>query len=152
MFTSVLKGKKNIVLSDYSLSPFHENTLEAVRELTNLQADVIFEFVGSQDTVDSAIKMAGKGGKVVIFGLAPKDQRVTLNLQYLFQNELRIFNPYLNPFSFQPAVDLLLNKKIKVEKLVTKQIYLNDVTTIFSNINISGSVKVQIINNNQQLL
>ncbi len=147
------KQKMGIELgADFSLSPFSENIFEEIRDLTNEQVDAVIECVGSKDTVHNAIKMAGKGGKVVIFGLAPKDQCVTLNLQYLFQNELRIFNSFLNPFSFQPAVDLLVNKKINVEKLVTKQILLKDVTTIFSDINISGSVKVQIINNNQQLL
>ena len=133
--------------ADCSLSPYNEKIFEEIKELTNSQVDVVIECVGSKDSVDNAIKIVGKGGKVVIFGLAPKDQNVTLNLQYLFQNELKIFSSFLNPFKFKPAVDLLVNKTISVKELLTKQIYLKDIMSIFSDENISGSIKVQIINN-----
>lgn len=142
------KQKLGIELgADYSLNPFNEKIFEEIKELTNSQVDVVIECVGSADSVDSAIQMAGKGGKVVIFGLAPKEQNVTLNLQYLFRNELKIFSSFLNPFTFKSAIDLLLNKKIKVQELTTQQIYLKDMTNIFSGSNISNSIKVQIINN-----
>lgn len=142
------KQKLGIELgADYSLSPYDEKIFEEIEELTNLQVDVVIECVGSKDSVDNAIKMAGKGGKVVIFGLAPKDQNINLNLQYLFQKELKIFNSLLNPFTFKPAIDLLVNKKINVQKLLTKQIHLKDIINIFSDNKITGSIKVQIINN-----
>jgi 2-desacetyl-2-hydroxyethyl bacteriochlorophyllide A dehydrogenase len=142
------KQKLGIELgADYSLSPYNEKIIEEIKELTDSQVDVVIECVGSKDSVERAIKMAGKGGRVIIFGLAPKDQNVTLNLQYLFQNELKIFNSFLNPFTIKPAIDLLVNKKISVKQLLTKQIYLKDMVNIFSGNNISGSIKVQIINN-----
>ena len=131
----------------FSLNPNNERIFEEIIELTNSQVDVVIECVGSNDSVDSAIKIVGKGGKVVIFGLAPKDQNVTINLQYLFQKELKIFNSFLNPFTFKPAVDLLVNKKINVKKILTNQFYLKDITNIFSDKDISGNIKVQIINN-----
>lgn len=133
--------------ADFSLNPFNEKIFEEIKELTNSQVDVVVECVGSADSVDSAIQIAGKGGKVVIFGLAPQEQNVTLNLQYLFHNELKIFSSFLNPFTFKSAIDLLVNKKIKVQELITQQIYLKDMTNIFSGSNISNSIKVQIINN-----
>ncbi|MBE0538681.1 MAG: zinc-dependent alcohol dehydrogenase family protein [Ignavibacterium sp.] len=144
----LFKQKLGIELgADYSLSPDNNKTFEEIIELTNSQVDVVIECVGSNESVESAIKIAGNGGKVVIFGLAPKDQNVTINLQYLFQKELKIFNSFLNPFKFKPAVDLLVNKKINVKKLLTNQIYLKDITNIFSGKEFSGSIKVQIINN-----
>ena len=142
------KQKLGIELgADCSLNPYDEKMFEEIKELTNHQVDVVIECVGSDDSVDSAIKIVGKGGKVVIFDLAPKDQNVIFNLQYLFQKELKIFSSFLNPFTFKPAVELLVNKKISVKKLLTKQINLKDITGIFSYKNISGSIKVQIINN-----
>ena len=142
------KQKLGIELgADCSLNPYDEKMFKEIKELTNHQVDVVIECVGSNDSVDSAIKIVDKGGKVVIFGLAPKDQNVTINLQYLFQKELKIFNSFLNPYTFKPAVDLLVNKKINVKKILTNQIYLKDITNIFSDKDISGSIKVQIINN-----
>ena len=142
------KQKLGIELgADYSLNPYDEKIFEEIKELTNSQVDVVIECVGNKDTVDQSIKMVGKGGKVVIFGLAPKDQNITFNLQYVFQKELKIFNSFLNPFTFKPAIDLLVNKKISVQKLLTKQIHLKDMANIFSDNNISGSIKVQMFNN-----
>jgi len=142
------KQKLGIELgADCSLNPYDEKIFEEIKELTNSQVDVVIECVGSKDSVENAIKIAGKGGKVVIFGLAPKDQNLTLNLQYLFQKELKIFNSFLNPFTIKPAIDLLVNKKISVQKLLTKQIYLKDMVNIFSDKDISGNIKVQVINN-----
>jgi threonine dehydrogenase-like Zn-dependent dehydrogenase len=133
--------------ADYALNPFHEKIFEELKDITSSRVDVVIECVGSAQTVSDAIILAGRGGKVVIFGLAPNDQNITLNLQYLFNKELKIYNSFLNPFTFKPAVDLLVNKKINVQKLLTKQIYLKDITNIFSDSDISGNVKVQIINN-----
>jgi len=142
------KQKLGIKLgADYSLSPYNEKIFEEIKELTDSQVDIVIECVGSADTAENAIQIAGKGGKVVIFGLAPKEQNITLNLQYLFCNELKIFSSFLNPFTFKSAIDLLVNKKIKIQELITQQIYLKDVTNIFSGSNISNSIKVQIINN-----
>jgi len=142
------KQKLGIELgADCSLNPYDEKIFEEIKDLTGSQVDVVIECVGSNATVEDAIKISGKGGRVVIFGLAPKDQNLTLNLQYLFQKELKIFNSFLNPFTFKPAIDLLVNKKISVQKLLTKQIHLQDMANIFSDNNISGSIKVQMFNN-----
>lgn len=144
----VNKRKLGIELgADYSLNPNEERTSAKINELTDSEVDVVIECVGNKNTVEQAIKLAGKGGKVVIFGLAPKDHTITLNLQYLFQNELRIFNSFLNPYTFKPAVDLLVSKKINVEKLVTKKILLKDINSFFQNDELVNNIKVQLTNN-----
>jgi L-iditol 2-dehydrogenase len=143
------KQKLGIELgADFCLSPVEEKISEKINELTDSQVDVIIECVGNKDTVDQAIRLAGKGGKVVIFGLAPKDQHITLNLQYLFQNELKIFNSYLNPFTIKPAIDLLIHKRINVQKLITKQVYLKVINDVFNNNDFTHDIKVLIINSN----
>ena len=133
--------------ADHSISPDSETIFEQIIDLTHSQVDIVIECVGSKNAVDNAFKVAGKGSKVVIFGLAPKNQTLTLNLQHLFQNEVQIFNSFLNPFTFKPAVDILINKKISVKELITKQLNLKDIPNFFTDNNISGNIKVQIINN-----
>lgn len=133
--------------ADYSLNPFDEKIFEAINNLTESQVDVVIECAGNIKSVDTAIKVSGKGGKVVVFGLTSKDKNITLNLQSLFQKELKIFNSYLNPFTFQTAIDLLINKKINVQKLLTKKIHLKDIVNFFSDSIISSNIKVQLINN-----
>jgi len=143
----LLKRNLGIELgADYAFSPANDNLTEVIKDLTKSQTDVIIECVGKSETVELAVKLAGKGSKIVIFGLAPLDHNITLNLQYLFKNELIIFNSYLNPFTFGPAINLLIAGKINVQKLITNQIVLKNVNKIFHN-SIDSSIKQQIINN-----
>jgi len=143
----LLKRNLGIELgADYAFSPANDNLSEVINDLTQSQTDVIIECVGKSETVELAVKLAGKGSKIVIFGLAPSDHNITLNLQYLFKNEITILNSYLNPFTFKPAVDLLIAGRINVQKLITNQIVLKNINNIFHN-NIDSSIKQQIINN-----
>ena len=136
--------------ADFALDPKEEILFDNIQDLVNGHVDVVIECVGDRSTIDNAIKIAGKGGKVVIFGLTPADQSITLNLQYLFHKELKIFNSFLNPFTFQSAVDLLVNKKIEVLKLITQQISLEEIPDFFSNHAVSNNIKVQLINNQRR--
>jgi len=143
----LLKRNLGIELgADYAFSPANDNLSEVINDLTQSQTDVIIECVGKSETVELAVKLAGKGSKIVIFGLAPSDHNITLNLQYLFKNEITILNSYLNPFTFKPAVDLLIAGRINVQKLITNQVALKNVNNIFNN-SINSSIKQQIINN-----
>ena len=133
--------------ADYTLSPDHKNIKEILNQLTSDQVDVVIECVGSNKTVSDAIDFAGKSGKVIIFGLAPYDQAVSINLQSVFKKELKIINSYLNPFTFKPAIDLLAQQKIEVNKLITQRITLNDVPDYFSSFQNLSNIKVQLIIN-----
>lgn len=132
--------------ADYVFSPSDNDLDKKIRELPPSQTDIIIECVGKSETVQLAFRFAGKGSKIVIFGLAPSDHNVTLNLQHLFQNELIILNSFLNPFTFATAVDLLVSGKINVRKLISDKTDLKNIHSIFRNNN-NSSIKQQIIIN-----
>lgn len=132
--------------ADFTFEPLEPGLDLKIAENPPRQTDVIIECVGKSETVEHALRLAGKGTKIVIFGLAPSDHNVTFNLQHLFRNEILLFNSYLNPFTFAPAVDLLVTGKINVRKLISERITLNNINTIFQNSS-NSSIKQQIINN-----
>ncbi len=132
--------------ADFTFDPSEPDLGLKIKENLPSQTDVIIECVGKSETVEHAVQLAGRGTKIVIFGLAPSDHNVTLNLQYLFRNELMILNSYLNPFTFAPAIDLLVAGRVNVRKLISGRIALNDINSIFHNSS-NSSIKQQIINN-----
>ncbi len=132
--------------ADFAFDPFEPGLELKIKDNLPRQTDVIIECVGKSETVEQAVHLAGKGTKIVIFGLAPSDHNITLNLQNLFRHELTIFNSYLNPFTFAPAIDLLVTGKVNVRKLISGRITLNDINSIFHNSS-KSSIKQQIINN-----
>jgi len=132
--------------ADFDFSPSDPDLDIKIKDNLPSQTDVIIECVGKSETVQLAVQLAGKGSKIVIFGLAPSDHKVTFNLQYLFKNELMILNSFLNPFTFAPAIDLLVTGKINVRKLISAKIALININSIFNNSS-NSSIKQQIINN-----
>jgi 2-desacetyl-2-hydroxyethyl bacteriochlorophyllide A dehydrogenase len=132
--------------ADYAFSSNDETLKTKIQDLTHAQIDVIIECVGKKETVEFAVETAGKGSKIVIFGLAPSDHNVTFNLQYLFKKELMILNSFLNPFTFSEAVSLLAAGRVNVRKLISDKIALKDINSIFHN-GINKSIKQQVINN-----
>jgi threonine dehydrogenase-like Zn-dependent dehydrogenase len=90
--------------------------------------------------------LVDKGGTVVIFGLAPVDEIAKINLAKLFKKEIRIHNSFLNPFTFETAVNLLISKKLNVADLISSQIPLKNINEIFSSINHSADIKIQVTN------
>lgn len=120
------------VRADDTFDPNSSSILKDIQEITAGGADVVIECVGSAAAAELALKLARRGGRVVIFGLADKQAKLSLSLQEVFHRELTIKTSLLNPFTFQTAVDLLVSGKIQVEPLNPVTIPLEKVHTIFT--------------------
>ncbi len=135
------KQKQGLKLgADYVLSPFDENLISIVNDTTNNDINTIIECVGKTDSVNLAVTLSTKGTKLVIFGLAAKNENIEINLQTIFQKELVIKNSLLNPFTFERAVDLIVSEKVVFENLISSRIKLGEINQIFN-----GDVNLQLI-------
>jgi 2-desacetyl-2-hydroxyethyl bacteriochlorophyllide A dehydrogenase len=132
--------------ADYVFSSAEDNLNSKIQDLTKAQIDIIIECVGKRETVEYAVEIAGKGSRIVIFGLAPSDHKVTFNLQYLFKKEIMILNSFLNPYTFRDAVSLLAAGRVIVRDLISDKVELKDINNIFHN-GINKSIKQQVTTN-----
>jgi len=132
------------------LDPNEVNFIDHYDEITKLVSDVIIECVGSKDTVELSFQLSRKGSRVIIFGLAPSDHNLTVNLQFLFLNEIKIMNSYLNPFLFSKAIDLLISGRLDVKSLISRQLPLEETNKVFNTGDYSSIIKYQIINNSKE--
>jgi len=101
--------------ADFVLNSSEINITEKIIEITSGGADTVIECVGNQAAAESAMRFAGKGGKVLIFGLANNSAAITVYLQSFFHKELTLKSSLLNPNTFQSSVNLIVNNKINVE-------------------------------------
>ena len=101
--------------ADFVFNSSDLNLIDKVTEITSGGADTVIECVGNQAAVESALNLVRKGGEIIIFGLASKTAAVSIYLQSFFHKELTIKGSILNPYTFQAAVDLIINNKINVE-------------------------------------
>lgn len=71
--------------ADHVVNAKLEDPIAAVRKLTGgTGADVVFEYIGNNKTMENAIKMTKKGGRTVMVGITP--QNVTYNALDLLNN------------------------------------------------------------------
>jgi len=143
-----LSSKRELASSlgaDYTLDPLSKDFYEEFNDITKSTVDVMIECVGQENAAELTFKIAKKGARIVLFGLAPHDHKVELNLQYLFEKELSIHFSYLNPYLFSKAVNLIINRRLKLKSLISKYISLVKINDILTNNIDSQVVKYQII-------
>jgi 2-desacetyl-2-hydroxyethyl bacteriochlorophyllide A dehydrogenase len=135
-----LKGAKEIIVIEpvpekrklseqlgalITVDPVTEEFHKYYKDIAKGGADVVIECVGNVDAVETAFKIVRKGGRIISFGLSNPSAPINLNLQMFFHKELTVKSSLLNPFTFQTAVNLLVDKKLTIDLFKTNLISLN---------------------------
>ena len=102
--------------ADFAVEPGAlKETLE--RETEGLGPDAIIECSGLPAVTEQAIAMAGRGSRIMIFGVAPPGKKASFEPNQVFQKELTILGSTINPFTHYRAVAML--PVLKLADLVT---------------------------------
>jgi L-iditol 2-dehydrogenase len=108
---------------DYTLNVSKVDLVSEVRRLTNGKgADVVITATPSPVAQIQAVEMARKGGRILLFGGLPVDQsKPGVDMNIIHYNALHVMGTTI----FAPrhqllALDLILSRKIPIEKLITR--------------------------------
>jgi len=112
-----------------------------VRAALGESADVVFDCVAEQSTMDQALALADKGGTVIVVGVPPAP--VTIPLPTVQDSQLRIQGSatYL-PDDFTDAIELLQNGTVTVADMVTATHPLSAAAEAFADAASGRHVKV----------
>ncbi len=111
--------------ADVAVDPRAQDPVAVVAELSEGErAGVAFECVGSAGAFETAFRVTGKGGRVVVVGLVP--ERVPAHLLGLVAHEKEIVGSSAYVDEFQEAFDLLAAGRVRAAPLVTGRIGLAD--------------------------
>lgn len=94
--------------------------------------DIVIECVGLPITQERAISSAQRGGQVLMFGVSGPDDEIKVNSYDIFFKELTIKGAFINPFAMQDAIQLMADRRIDVEALITHELRLEDVPDVLS--------------------
>ncbi|MBK5332749.1 MAG: alcohol dehydrogenase catalytic domain-containing protein [Ilumatobacteraceae bacterium] len=108
-----------------------EDVVSAVRDALGESADVVFDCVAIQKTVNQAVAMALKAGTVVIVGVPTADVSVPLPMIQDQQVRIQGSATYL-PEDFQEAIALILADKVRPRDFITASYALDDVAEAFA--------------------
>lgn len=97
---------------------------QAVKEMTELGADIVVDAVGNQ--IDTAIKCARRGGQIILFGLRPHDNP-PVNQYTITRYDLTLHGAFVGLLPFAQTTQLLESGRLQPSKLITHRLQLSEV-------------------------
>ena len=119
--------------ADILINPVSDDTDAILRENNIKCINKVIDCAGRTDTAEYAVKYAGRGATVMIFGLTGPDDIMNLKPFQLFQKELTIKGSFVNPDAFERSGRLLSKGIINVDDIITDIIDLDDIEMAFAN-------------------
>ncbi len=100
----------------------------AVMDLTGgYGTDVVVEVVGKPAAVELALRLAKKGGRIVVFGFAPEGAQASISPFEVLSRELTIMGGWVNPYTFPRALEALAAGVVDVRPFITHRLGLGEV-------------------------
>ena len=104
--------------------------------------DVILECAGVPETFKQSIEIAKRGGTVVVFGVMPQGQKVSVMPFDLLVKEIRLEGAFLNPFTHGRAAEMVASGVLDLDSLITRTIPLDEVAATIHADPAAGDVKI----------
>lgn len=123
--------------ADVTIDVIGELATEAVHDLTDGKgADVVIDAVGSVETLNQALHIAGKNGRIAAFGLPTSRERVQFHWATFLEKSQTmhaVHGGQLIPGlpDFRTAIDLIINDKIDVSPLPTHTLPITQIKEAF---------------------
>ncbi|WP_164779976.1 zinc-dependent alcohol dehydrogenase family protein [Mesorhizobium sp. M7A.F.Ca.US.011.01.1.1] len=108
-------------------------------------ADVVFECAGVRETVEQSMRLARAGGTVVIVGVTPQGVKAEFEPFDLLFRELKVLGSFLNPYTHRRAAELIASGAIEIDRLISRQVALEDAAAVIANPPAPGEVKVLVV-------
>lgn len=106
--------------------------------------DIVVECIGNVNAQADAVRYAGKGATVMLFGLAGPDAQLAVKPDDIFKKELKITSSFINPYTFERAVKVLEAGILRFDELITDIVDLDDIESVFTKPQYKKSGKVMI--------
>ncbi len=108
---------------DAALDAGQLDLAQAVQEITTLGADIVVDAVGNQ--IGTAIKLARRGGHVILFGLRPHDSPA-VNQYTITRYDLTLHGTFVGLNPFEQTIQLLESRRLQPSSLITHRVSLSE--------------------------
>jgi L-iditol 2-dehydrogenase len=118
---------------DYALDPQEGNLLEQVFAVNGgRKPDVVLVTPSSISAMKQGVELAGPGGTVLFFAPPPPTEVLGITPHHFFFQEITLRTSYsAGPYETRHALDLLRNKRIRAEQVITHRFALRDAAQAF---------------------
>jgi len=117
----------------------------AARSLATVPTDgypYIIDAVGSTEVLTTALAVAGRGARILVFGVAAPEASLPVHPNQIYAKELTILGSAINPFTHQRAVSLLT--RLPLDALEMGFFDLDDAERALAAVRLGAHDKVQL--------
>lgn len=109
--------------------------------------DCVIDATGAPKAIESAFDAVKRGGKLLIFGVAPEEARVSLSPFRIYNDEITVLGSMAVLNSYAPAVDLVAGGAIDTEAMLTQVLSLDEYPVALGMVRRGEGLKTQILPN-----
>jgi len=109
--------------------------------------DCVIDVTGVASAIEGAFAAVRRGGKLLVFGVAPSEARISLSPFRIYNDEITVLGSMAVLYSFEPAVKLLSSGAIDTAAILTTALPLEDFPKALSMVRRGEGVKTQILPN-----
>jgi threonine dehydrogenase-like Zn-dependent dehydrogenase len=118
-----------------------------VLENEPLGFDCVIDVTGVARAIEGAFAAVKRGGKFMVFGVAPSEARVSLSPFRIYNDEITVLGSMAVLYSFGPAVNLLSSGAIDTAVMLTTTLPLEDFPNALGMVRRGEGIKTQIVPN-----
>jgi len=124
-----------------------QTNIKSLLEDEPLGFDCVIDATGVPSVIEAAFAAVKRGGKFMVFGVAPHEALISLSPFRIYNDEIKIVGSMAVLFSFQPALDLISGGIINTQAMLTAALPLEDFSNALTMVRHGEGVKTQIIPN-----
>jgi threonine dehydrogenase-like Zn-dependent dehydrogenase len=109
--------------------------------------ECVIDVTGVASAIEGAFAAAKRGGKLLVFGVAPSEARISLSPFRIYNDEITVLGSMAVLYSFGPAVNLLSSCVIDTAAMLTTALPLEDFPNALSMVRRGEGIKTQILPN-----
>lgn len=140
------EGVKHVTVSDYAASrralaeklgadlvmnPGESDVLEAVTAAAGAAPFVVFECVGVEGTLQQAMELVARGGRIIVVGVCMKEDKIFPMVGINKQLTMQFVLGY-NPAEYAEALGALADGSINTAPMVTRTVSLDELPAAFA--------------------
>jgi 2-desacetyl-2-hydroxyethyl bacteriochlorophyllide A dehydrogenase len=123
-----------------------------LRDEEDLGFDCVIDATGVPQVIEAAFDMVKRGGKLLVFGVAPAEARVALSPFRIYNDEITVLGSMAILNSYAPAVDLIASGAFDADALLTETMPLNEYPAALDMVRRGEGLKTQVLPNGPGLV
>ena len=116
--------------ADWTGNPRRQDVVKSIGQLEPLGMDAVFECAGEQEALDQGLELLKPGGALLVIGI-PEIDRISLDINLMRRNELRVLNVRRQNECVVPAIEMIASGRVDIRLLITHHFPLDDAPRAF---------------------